>query len=63
MTGSGWTQPEWGCQRFARSLSGRAGGRGRKGLDGRKFICGQLSIADFMTCLWIAPRKNQGIIL
>lgn len=35
----------------------------RKGLDGRKFICGQLSIADFMTWLWIAPRKNQGIIL
>jgi glutathione S-transferase/GST-like protein len=34
-----------------------------KALAGRKFICGQLSIADFMTWLWIAPRKNQGIIL
>lgn len=34
-----------------------------KRLDGRKFICGQLSIADFMIWLWIAPRKNQGIIL
>jgi hypothetical protein len=34
-----------------------------KRLDGRKFICGQLSIADFMIWLWIAARKNQGIIL
>jgi GST-like protein len=27
------------------------------------FICGQLSIADLAVWLWVAPRKNQSIIL
>jgi glutathione S-transferase len=34
-----------------------------KQLEGRDFICGQLSIADFMSWPWIVPWKNQGIIL
>jgi GSH-dependent disulfide-bond oxidoreductase len=34
-----------------------------KRLDGRDFICGALSIADFMIWPWIVPWKNQGIIL
>ena len=34
-----------------------------KQLEGRDFICGDLSIADFMVWPWIVPWKNQGIIL
>ena len=34
-----------------------------KRLEGRDFICGQLSIADFMSWPWLVPWKNQGIIL
>lgn len=34
-----------------------------KRLEGRDFVCGQLSIADFMIWPWIVPWKNQGVIL
>ncbi|WP_297513744.1 glutathione S-transferase N-terminal domain-containing protein [uncultured Caulobacter sp.] len=34
-----------------------------KRLAGRDFVCGALSIADFMIWPWIVPWKNQGIIL
>jgi GST-like protein len=32
-------------------------------LEGRDFICGELSIADFACWPWVVPHRNQGIII